>query len=168
MRDCEPAQVAARHRGRAGRHQMEIIVTKEEHQKSLADFAAYAERHIGGDISRAAESGYDVSSFVVAHVIDSMLPSGDRCWYAVGSHRAATTWLTEREAPHAAAMDLEARLRDEICTITKPECVTVSVDRIVRVEDRRNGPVEKWTAVLVLVKSPLTGDRIVLYRAEKR
>jgi len=129
------------------------------------EFRDFAVDIMGGDTAAAASLGYDVSSAVVDHVIKSLPELGvERMTWKRGAPGSEFVVWMERESPREDALVLADMLRVAVATVPRPRCVTIEVGRVVRVHDRRDQ--KKWTAVAVHVKSPLTGERVVLYTTE--
>ena len=115
------------------------------------------------DLARGAKEGYEVAGAVVQHVADT-IDDGTALILREGTPDYDSAEWEERVAPRASAL----RVRDEVETRVKetalPSCVEVSVSRVSRFRADDESPYR--TAIVVVVSSPVTKDRVVVYPAE--
>lgn len=149
-------------------------MTTVTHPAAELEFRQYA-RTMGGAAARAAEEGYDVRTAVLEDVLAQLLEPefvygvmarGDKL---VGNLHEAGTKYQERTNPDANAFAVLDQIRALVADVEKPSCVELAVSRIMRATKPTSSsalPDQKYTAVLVYVRSPITDERIVVYRVE--
>ena len=142
-----------------------------DHPAVDREFRAYAKDTIGGAAARAAEEGYDVRTAVIDDVLVQLLEPEfvSKDSQLVGNLHEAGTKYQERNNPEAYAFAVLDQIRALIADVEKPACVDLQVSRIMRATKPSSSsalPDQKYTAVLVYVRSPITDERIVVYRVE--
>lgn len=110
----------------------------------------------GPDAQRAAEGGYDVTTAVIDSIEDA-LPEYDRKDWG----RPDWEW-SERKSPNSAALDLAEKITKALQEIEHPECISLEVTRVQRIE--HNSKDITRTGVVVTMTCPLDiDDRYYLY-----
>jgi hypothetical protein len=138
------------------------------------------------ELSRAAEGDYDVASAVADHVAEAIarafeddirfhLPSTELSAIVLreGAPEYERAAWEERKAPRKAAFDALDRVNAFVEKMVKPAGFDVNVLRVQRFDpgvdddyDTRDDRPSKFTAVIVVIESPATKDRVVVLPAE--
>jgi hypothetical protein len=135
------------------------------------EFREYA-RTLGGATARAAEEGYDVRTAVLEDVLAQLLqPPDPKLAYdrSFATMHETGTKYAERSNPDEHAFAVLDGVRSQVAAVEKPACIDLQVSRIMRATKPSSSsalPDQKYTAVLVYVRSPITDERIVVYRVE--
>lgn len=142
-----------------------------------AEFRRYAVE-LGGATARAANEGYDVRTAVLEEILAQLLcpfciepkpPSGRR-WDLAGTMHETGTKYEERNNPDEHAFAVLDSIRGLVAAVEKPACVELKVSRVMRATKTSSSsalPDQKFTAVLVTVRSPITKPpQVVVYRVE--
>jgi hypothetical protein len=139
-----------------------------DHPAVDREFREYA-KTLGSATARAAEEGYDVRTAVIDDVLVQLLEPESKDSQLVGNLHEAGTKYQERNNPEAYAFAVLDQIRALVADVEKPACVELQVSRVMRATKPSSSsalPDQKYTAVLVYVRSPITDERIVVYRVE--
>lgn len=129
------------------------------------DFRAFAiAGHAGPIVARAAGDGYSVTAEVI-DAVANQLPTANE----ISEPDDDYEW-EERAFPSESAYRLLDTLTGAVQAVQhKPDCVSLTVSRIVRITEPQPEYGEegaKRTGVVVTISSPITADRYLLYYAE--
>lgn len=151
-------------RARAER-EAKVVAKLAADEAAEEQFQAYAKTI--DTLSRAVTEGYDIRTGVVDHLAARVASiDSDTVILREGSvEYDAVTW-DDRSSPNPQAFAAYDRVKAHLATIEKPACVAFDLLKIKRVDFPEDGEVAKYTAIVVVVESPVTKDRVVIFSAE--
>lgn len=149
-----------------------VVTHCPEHRRAAVEGYQVAQKAIG-DIVRRIQAPFAAHSEVlIGHLYKPAEPAISL------AYEFEVSW-EERPSPHDSAMDLREQVCEHVVMVDVPNSVYVEVTRVVRVCDKRHYEGERahycaasavkpryYTAVCVLVSSPVTSQRCVVIRDE--
>jgi hypothetical protein len=151
-------------------------------REKAAAGAQFREFALGVDsIARAAKEGYDINAAVIDELVRRVceVRPGSAAKSPLVIREGTTAWdlydWDTRKSPSQHAFAVLDRIASHVATVERPECVELYVQdsdvprvlHITRSESQKYADDgESFTGVVVWISSPLTKDRVVIFRAE--
>lgn len=120
-------------------------------------------------LQRAAREGYDVAEAVADLVVDQIAAYSPGTAFRLleGTPPYGAAAWEKRPAPRALAFELLDGVRSHLATVEKPAAIELELLDVQRYEvDSDDDDAEKFTAIVVWVRSPVTRKRVVVFKAE--
>lgn len=169
-REAEALAAATAVKERVAQAEAELEASKEA---AIAQLRAYAAET--DDLARAATEGYAIEVAAVDRIVAEIAAVSDDAQTLVqeSPQYVAAEW-EERSAPRAAAFVALDRVTKHVASIRRPPCVEIEVLRVMRYHE----PLESETgdgyetgspitAIVVVVSTPVTKDRVVVVPGEE-
>jgi hypothetical protein len=143
---------------------------KSQNEKLPAMWVEWAKAR-GGDLARAADAGYEITIGVLDDAISQL--GGEPTVIRAGTDTWDLYFWESRNSPRGAALDLDEEIEKKIKAVSSPDGLVIESQGVVRVtcepsdEERYDGATEeKFTAVVVLLSSPITSQQVLIYHCE--